>query len=272
MTAAGRPSLAVAFLGTPAFSATILKALAATPHRIVRVFTQPDRPRGRGMRPTPSPVGRAADDLGLPLVKLAAGAHGRLTALLQEDRPDVIVTAAWAGLVRQAARSAARLAAINVHASLLPRWRGAAPIERAIMAGDEVTGITIIHMSDNLDEGHILLARAQPIPEDKDAGWLRCRLADLGAEALVEALDLLAGGLAPRTPQPAGGVTIARKLTAADERIDWKQPARMIRDQIRAMAPKPGAYFELSGGRVIVTRAEVRGVKETPRIRPNPAR
>lgn len=260
MTSARQDGLSVAFIGTPEFAATILAALTGSHHRVQRVITQPDRPRGRGMRMIPTPVAVVAERLGLPLTKLPPNAHGPLTALLAAERPDVIVTAAWAGMIRAAARAQARLAALNVHASLLPRWRGAAPIERAIMAGDELTGVTIIYMGDELDAGDMLIAREEPVPADVDGGWLRCQLAGLGAGLLIEALDLLSAGAAPRIGQPDQGVTIARKLTSLDERIDWKQPAPAIRNQIRALAPKPGAYLLHNGSRVIVTRAEVEHV------------
>lgn len=252
-----RPGLSVVFIGTPEFAAATLAGLCDSPHQVQRVLTQPGGRRGRGLRRTASPVALAALELGLAVDEVGRREHSRIAALLADTQPDVLVCVAWGGLLRKAALAAPRLAAINLHPSLLPRWRGAAPIERALLAGDRVTGLTVIHMDSELDSGDIILSAAEPIPDGVDAGYMRSRLARRGGELLVQALDLLAQGAAPRIPQGQAGLTWAPKLTADDEMICWQQAAQTTVNRVRALSPQPGARFVHAGSPVIVTRAAV---------------
>ena len=229
-------SLRVVFMGTPEFAVPAFNAIRAAGHEIVRACTQPPRPAGRGGRTRASPVHRAAD---------AAGVAVRAPASLEGEtlpEADVAVVAAYGRLLPPAILAAPRRGCLNIHASLLPRWRGAAPIPRAIMAGDARTGITIMRMDAGLDTGPMLLRRAIPIGE-ADAGALHDRLAALGAETILEALATDP----PEVPQPPEGATWARKLTRADEAIDWRRPADALARQVRALCPRPGARFSVGG-------------------------
>ena len=230
-------SLRVVFMGTPDFAAPSLDAIRAAGHRILRVYTRPPRPAGRGRRPRPSPVHRAA---------AAAGLDVRTPASLEgETLPagvDAVVTVAYGVLLPPSVLAAPRRGCLNVHASLLPRWRGAAPIQHAIMAGDAETGVSVMLMDEGLDTGPVLLRRAVAI-DGADAGALHDRLAALGAEAIVEAL----AHAPPAIPQPARGATRARKIGPADETVDWTRPAVEIERQVRALSPRPGARFSAAG-------------------------
>ena len=226
----------VAFAGTPEFAVPTLLALMRSPHELVGVLTQPDRPRGRGRHLGPSPV-KAAVGASAPLAQPLTLRSPDDQAQLAQWRPDVLVVVAYGLLLPKAVLAIPRLGCVNVHASLLPRWRGAAPVERALLAGDETTGITIMLMDEGLDTGPILLQRPLAIaPEDTGAS-LRAKLAALGAPLLLEALQgLTEGTLRPR-PQPAEGVTHARKLQKSEALIDWRHGAAQIERQIRALQP-----------------------------------
>ncbi len=230
-------SLRLVFMGTPAFALPAFEALRAAGHRIARAYTQPPRPAGRGRRARPGAVARAAH---------AAGVETRWPESLKDETLppglDAAVVCAYGLMLPERVLAAPRRGCLNIHASLLPRWRGAAPIARAVMAGDAETGITIVRMDAGLDTGPMLLRRAVPAA-GADAGALHDRLAALGAEAIIEAL---AGDYA-ETPQPAAGATYARKLERADLLIDWRRPAAEIARQARALAPRPGARFALDG-------------------------
>lgn len=229
-------SLRVVFMGTAAFAVPALEAIRAAGHDIVGVYSQPPRPAGRGGRPRPGPVLRAA---------AAAGLDVRTPATLRDaDLPtaDAVVVAAYGLLLPPHVLAAPPRGCLNVHASLLPRWRGAAPIQRAIMAGDAETGISIMLMDAGLDTGPVLLRRAIPVA-GADAGVLHDRLAALGACMIVDALE----GDFPPVPQPADGATYAHKLERADEAIDWTWPAAEIARQVRALSPRPGARFAVDG-------------------------
>lgn len=247
--------LSVIFIGTPEFAVPSLQALAASSHRVTCVVTAADRPSGRGLKAVSSPVGAAADTLGIPVVKMAPRDSASLACVLSSIGPDVCVVVAWGGILNARSLAAPRVAALNLHASLLPRYRGAAPIERALMAGEKVTGVTVMYMVEALDAGDILLQHEVEIPEDADAGQMRRLLAAAGAGLLVLSVDLLAAGAAGRTPQDAGLVSWAPKLGPADERISWHAEASEVANRVRALSPSPGAHFVCRGQRVKVLSA-----------------
>jgi methionyl-tRNA formyltransferase len=230
----------IAFTGTPEFAVPTLLALMRSPHQLVGVLTQPDRPRGRGQRLSPSPV-KAALDPSVPVAQPAKLRSAEELADLAAWRPDVLVVVAYGLILPRAVLDIPRLGCVNVHASLLPRWRGAAPVERALLAGDATTGVTIMNMDEGLDTGPILLQRAVAIDPSDTGVSLRARLAELGAPLLLEALQgLAAGTLSPR-PQPPEGITYARKLEKSEAPIDWSRPAAEIERRVRALQPWPVA-------------------------------
>ena len=230
------PSLRVAFAGTPQFALPVLLALLHSQHRVVGVLTQPDRPRGRGRHLAPSPVKLAAH-LQVPVAQPATLKTPADWAPLVDWGPDVLVVVAYGLLLPQPVLDLPPLGCLNVHASLLPRWRGAAPIERALLAGDAETGLTIMRMEAGLDTGPILLQRHVAIDAGDSGGSLRDRLADLSGPLLLEALDGLSKGTLVARPQPTEGVTYARKLEKHEALIDWRRPAAEIERQIRALQP-----------------------------------
>lgn len=247
----------VGFAGTPAFAATVLAALIDAGFDVPLVLTQPDRPQGRGLRHEPSPVKRLALERGIPVQQPASLAGEPARAMLAAAGIEVLAVAAYGLLLPQAILSVPREGCINVHASLLPRWRGAAPIERAILAADEVTGATIMQMDAGLDTGSILAAVRVAIGACDTAGTLGSRLAATGAQALVAVLHRLAAGeLVPRTPQPATGATYAPKIRGPEAAIDWNATAEAIDRHIRAFNPAPGAFASFDGRIVKVWQAE----------------
>ncbi|MDR2092024.1 MAG: methionyl-tRNA formyltransferase [Azoarcus sp.] len=239
--------LRVAFAGTPKFAATALEAIIASGHAVPLVLTQPDRPAGRGMKPTPSAVKACAlaHELGIdqPERLHTEAQRARLTA----SRPDVLVVAAYGLILPPEVLALPRLGCLNIHASLLPRWRGAAPIQRAIEAGDRETGITIMQMDAGLDTGPILLRRPIAIDSGDTAASLHDKLARLGAEAIVEALARLAAGDLPAEPQPAEGATYARKISRAEAGLDWRRTGTELARAVRAFDPYPGAFGQIRG-------------------------
>lgn len=242
----------VIFMGTPDFSVPVLEALAAK-HDVVAVYSQPPRPAGRGKKERPSPVHARAEALGIkvrtPLNFKAEEDRAALAAL----NADVAVVVAYGLILPQAVLDAPRHGCLNIHASLLPRWRGAAPIHRAIMAGDAETGICIMQMEAGLDTGPVLLREATPIGETETTGVLHDRLSVMGARMILEALDRLET-LTPE-PQPEAGVTYASKIDKAEARIDWSRPAPELVRQINGLSPSPGAWCEIAGERVKILRA-----------------
>lgn len=237
----------VVFMGTPEFSVPVLEALARV-HEVVCVYSQPPRPAGRGKKDRPSPVQAKAEALGLPVrhpVSLkGAEAQAEFAAL----GADVAVVVAYGLILPQAVLDAPRHGCLNIHASLLPRWRGAAPIHRAIMAGDAETGICIMQMEAGLDTGPVLLHEATPIAAEETTGALHDRLSAMGARLILQALDRMAD-LVPQ-PQPDVGVTYASKIDKAEARIDWSRPAVEVDRLIRGLSPHPGAWCEVAGERV----------------------
>lgn len=243
----------VVFMGTPEFAVPTLDALVAAGHDVVAVYSQPPRPAGRGKKLQPSPVHLAAERHGLPVLTPVSLKGADEQAAFAAHGADVAVVAAY-GLILPAAILAAPVkGCLNVHGSLLPRWRGAAPVQRAILAGDVHTGITIMQMERGLDTGPMLATVATPVA-GKTAGELTAELATLGADLMVRVL----ADLASFTPevQPEAGVTYAAKIDKAESRLDFAQPAEQVERQVRAFAPTPGAFFELEGERYRVLAAQ----------------
>ncbi|MDE2435639.1 MAG: methionyl-tRNA formyltransferase [Sphingomonadales bacterium] len=244
----------VIFMGTPDFAVPALEALVEAGHEVVAAYSQPPRPAGRGKQLMPSPVQRKAEELGIavrtPLTLRDLEAQADFAAL----EADVAVVAAYGLILPRAVLDAPRHGCLNVHASLLPRWRGAAPVQRAILAGDSVTGVTIMQMEAGLDTGPMLAVARTPV-EHKTAGELTAELAEIGARLMVE---VLAGLPAHHpNPQPELGATYAKKVDKAESRIDFTHDAEQVERQVRAFAPAPGAWFELDGERYRVLKAEV---------------
>jgi len=253
----------LAFMGTPDFAVAALDALIAAGHDIAAVYCQPPRQAGRGHKLQPSPVQRRAEEAGLQVrhpVKLTPEECAGIAAL----DLDIAVVAAYGLLLPPALLDAPRFGCINIHASLLPRWRGAAPIERAILAGDGETGVTIMRMEKGLDTGPMLLSERVPIAPHAIAAGLRGDLAALGARLVLRALDAIET-LEPR-PQPEEGVTYAPKIQREEARLDWREPADALERRVRAFAPAPGAWFSGGGERIRVLRAAVEA--QAPNVPP----
>ena len=245
------------FAGTPEFAERSLAGLLDAGHQVALVLTQPDRPSGRGMRPAQSAVKRLALERGLEVFQPATLKDPASLRRIVEAQPDVLVVAAYGLLLPPPVLDCAPAGALNVHASLLPRWRGAAPIQRAILAGDAESGITIMKMDPGLDSGPTLAQRAIAITDLDDAGTLHDRLAALGAEMIVAALSELESGRAVYTPQPTTGVTYARKIDKSESILDWSRPAEELARAVRAFRPAPGASTTLDGTSVKIWQAHV---------------
>ncbi|MEO5329915.1 MAG: methionyl-tRNA formyltransferase [Magnetococcus sp. THC-1_WYH] len=241
------PPFRVVFMGTPDFAVPSLAALMAGPDHVVGVLTQPDRPSGRGMRLQPSPVKQYALGQGLSVYQPETLRHPDSLSLLQRLEPDLVVVTAYGLILPPAILSVPRQGCINVHASLLPRWRGAAPLQRAILAGDRETGVTIMMMEAGLDTGPILAMESTPLDDTMTYGRLHDQLAQQGADLLATTLMALKGQTIRPYSQPEDGVTMAQKLTREEEWIDWTQGASIIHRQIRALNPWPGARSLFQG-------------------------
>ncbi|MGN6025547.1 methionyl-tRNA formyltransferase [Alcaligenes faecalis] len=245
----------IVFAGTPDFARIALEALLAQGFDVPLVMTQPDRPAGRGMKLSPSPVKQAAVNANIPVLQPHSlrldgkypeeAAQARQTLL--DLQPDLMVVAAYGLILPKWTLELPRYGCFNIHASLLPRWRGAAPIQRAIQAGDAATGITIMQMDEGLDTGDMLVRRELVIRDDHSAATLHDDLAQLGAQALLEALQQVRDGTLQATPQPEEGVTYAEKLSKAESVLDLSQPAKELERRIRAFDPVPGSTLSLSG-------------------------
>lgn len=246
-------SLRVVYCGTPDFAVPALEALARLDEiggetlELVAAYTQPDRPSGRGKKLTASPVKQAALELGLPVEQPLNLKDEAAQARLAEHRPDLLVVAAYGLILPPAVLEMPRLGAINIHASLLPRWRGAAPINRAIEAGDAETGITIMQMEAGLDTGPMWLKRIEPIHPEDTAATLHDRLAPLGAQALIEALPAIIRGEGAPEPQDDAQACYAAKLAKPEAKVDWREPAELIERRVRAFNPWPVAQTTLDG-------------------------
>jgi methionyl-tRNA formyltransferase len=246
----------IVFAGTPQFAVPSLTALVDHGHQVVAVYSQPDRPSGRGRKLAASPVKRAAVAFGLPVMQPETLRDPAAQGALHVLQPDLMVVVAYGLLLPPPVLATPRLGCVNVHASLLPRWRGAAPIQRAILAGDAQTGVTIMRMERGLDTGPLYLTRVTPIAASESAGSLHDRLCTLGAEALMEALPgILSGSLHP-SPQDDAQANYASKLTKEEAIIDWSAPATTIERQIRAFDPWPVAETGLDGATLRVWAAE----------------
>jgi methionyl-tRNA formyltransferase len=249
-------------MGTPAFAAPVLSEIIGQGHEVAAVYTRAPKPGGRrGLAPTPSPVHAAALRFGLPVATPTSLRLEAEAAALAAFAPEAIVVVAYGLILPRAILDIPPLGCLNLHASLLPRWRGAAPIERAIMAGDAETGVMVMKMEEGLDTGPVALSERIAIAPEATAGELRDKLALIGADLMARALAALARGALDFTPQPGEGATYAQKIDKAEARIDWTRPACALHDLIRALAPVPGAFFEADLGkgpeRIKILRAKV---------------
>jgi len=242
----------LAFLGTPDFALAALAAIVAAGHEIACVYSQPPAPRGRGHALKPSPVQAFAEAHGLPVRTPASMRDPAEIEAFRALGLDAAVVVAFGQILPVQVLEAPRRGAFNLHASLLPRWRGAAPIQRAIMAGDRITGVQVMRMTEGLDEGPVLATATIRIDALETAGSLHDRLAAAGADLIVRALADIEAGRAVETPQPTEGVTYAKKIRPREARLDWTRPAEEIDRRIRGLSPFPGAWFELHGERATV--------------------
>jgi methionyl-tRNA formyltransferase len=252
----------LAFLGTPDIAAACLKAVAAAGHEVAAVYAQPPAPRGRGQALRPSPVQALADALSLPVRTPASMRDPAEIEAFRALGLDAAVVVAYGQILPREVLEAPRLGAFNLHASLLPRWRGAAPIQRAIMAGDAETGVQVMRMTEGLDEGPILSTARLAIAPDETAGTLHDRMAKVGADLLAATLADIAAGRAIETPQADEGATYAKKISARTARLRWTRPAAELDCKIRGLSPFPGAWFQAPGPRgpvrvkALLSRAE----------------
>ncbi len=248
--------LRAVFMGTPDFAVPCLDRLVADGHDVAAVVTQPDRPKGRGQKLAPSPVKEAAVGYGLPVLQPEKIRTAEFLTELAVFRPDVVVVVAFGQFLPKELLVLPPLGCVNVHASLLPRYRGAAPIHWAVMNGETTTGVTTMHMDIGMDSGDMILKAEIAIGPDDTTGEVHDRLKELGAAVLSETLARLADGTAPRTPQDGAAATYAPLLTRAVERIDWNRPAATVHNQVRGLSPWPGAYCLHAGRTLKVWRSE----------------
>ena len=237
--------LRIIFMGTPDFAVPTLRAILEAGHEVVAVYSQPPRAAGRGMALRKSPVQQAAEETGLAVLTPERLKSAEESARFASLTPDVAVVVAYGLILPKPILGAPKYGALNLHASLLPRWRGAAPINRAIMAGDTETGVAVMRITEGLDAGPVCLEARAPIGADETAGELHDALATRGARLMVHALSALEGGELDCRPQAEGGVTYAEKIDPAETRIDWSRPAREVHNLIRGLSPYPGAWFEI---------------------------
>ncbi|MBO0332349.1 methionyl-tRNA formyltransferase [Sneathiella sp. CAU 1612] len=242
--------LRLAFMGTPMFSAHILTALIGSPHEVACVYSQPPRPAGRGKKLVPSAVHQLANSEGVPVRTPVSLKSPEVQAEFADLKLDVAIVVAYGLILPSAILDAPKFGCLNLHASLLPRWRGAAPIQRAIMAGDEETGIAVMQMEAGLDTGPVLSETRVPINAETTAGSLHDVLAETGAELLLRTLARLEAPDLVATPQSSEGVTYAEKISKSEAKIDWRRSAIELDRHIRGLNPAPGAYFEYQGQRI----------------------
>jgi methionyl-tRNA formyltransferase len=250
-------SLRIAFAGTPQFALPALRALLASPHRVVGVLTQPDRPAGRGRELRASPVKLLALEAGVPVAQPATLKTPEGRSALHGWSPDLIVVVAYGLILPLAVLTLPRMGCLNIHGSLLPRWRGAAPIQRAILAGDSETGVSIMQLEEGLDTGPVLLERRHPIGMHDTAGDLHDALSELGAGALLEAIEGFAAGELAPCAQPTEGVTYAAKLEKSEAMMNWSRSAAALDRQVRAFNPWPIAETRFAGETLRLLRAQV---------------
>jgi methionyl-tRNA formyltransferase len=242
----------IVFMGSPEFAVPSLNALVEARHEVVAAYCQPPRPAGRGKAERKTAVHERAEELGIEVRTPRTLRDEEQQALFRALDADLAVVAAYGLILPKAILEAPKAGSINVHASLLPHWRGAAPIQRAILAGDEISGVTLMQMDEGLDTGPMLARQTLDI-RDKNAGQVTEEIATLGARVLIEWLD----NPTPAEPQPIAGATYAKKIDKAEARIDWRQPAAQIERQVRAFNPMPGAWFEANGERIKLLEAAV---------------
>ena len=247
----------VVFMGTPAFALPSLRALHEAGHEIVAVYSQPPRPAGRGQKETPSPVHAFALENNIPVFTPTSLKTPEAQAQFAAHKADVAVVAAYGLLLPKPILEAYPHGCINVHPSLLPRWRGAAPIQRTVMAGDDTTGVCIMQMDEGLDTGDVILMQDGLAVGPMDAGALHDMLSQLAGPLLLLALEAIAKGTAKRTPQAAEGVTYAKKISKEEARIDWSRSASELYNHIRGLCPTPGAYCMINGENVKIFKAEL---------------
>ena len=248
--------LRLVFFGTPEFAVPTLARLAEGRHRVVAAVSQPDRPRGRGRKPSPSPVAAAAERLGIAALRTESAAGADFAAELAALEPDLGVVVAFGQFLPKRVRELPRAGyLINAHASLLPRHRGAAPIARAILAGDAETGISVMRVEREMDAGPVALVRRTPIGPDETAGELEARLAALAADAIEAAVELVASNRIEWTEQDPARASFAPKLGPDDARLDWAEPAAALARRVRALSPRPGAFASYAGERLRILRA-----------------
>lgn len=247
----------ILFMGTPEFAVPSLNALLGAGHTVCGVFTQPDKPKNRGMKLLPSPVKVCALSHEIPVFQPAKMRDGEALGYLRELDPELIVVAAYGKILPSEILDYPARGCINVHSSLLPKYRGAAPINWAILNGETVTGVTIMHMAPALDAGDIISQASTPIGADETAPMLTARLAELGAELLVSAVEAIGAGTAARTPQDEAGSTYAPMLSRELSPMDWNKPARTLHDQVRGLLPWPAAVAEFGGIRCKVFSTDI---------------
>lgn len=250
-------TLRLAFMGSPTFALPALAGLIEAGHEIACVYSQPPRPAGRGKQDRPTPVHAFAAERGLEVRTPKSLKRAEEQDAFAALKLDAAIVVAYGLILPKAILDAPRLGAFNLHGSLLPRWRGAAPIQRAIMAGDRVTGVQVMRMEEGLDTGPVLATAETPIDVEDNTSTLHDRLAALGAGLLIDTLAKIERGEAIETPQSEAGVTYAHKITPAETRIDWTRPARELDWMIRGLAPSPGAWCELNGARIKVLHTRV---------------
>ncbi len=254
----------LAFMGSPEFSVSPLRAIGKAGHDIAAVYCQPPRPAGRGQNNRPCPVHTVAQEMNVPIMTPVNFREQYVVDAFAALSLDVAIISAYGIILPKKILEVPRLGCINIHASLLPRWRGAAPIQNAIRAGDKNTGITIMQMDEGLDTGPILLAKSTPISDETTGETLHQSLAELGSTLIVKTLRNLESGALTPTPQPQIGVTYASKLNSKDSRLNWARPATELERQIRAFNPWPGSWFEYDGARIKIISAETNGLNGQP--------
>jgi methionyl-tRNA formyltransferase len=255
----------IVFVGAGAIGLPTLQALLKSEHEVVGVVTQPDKPVGRAQSMEPTPIKKAMQGTAVLILQPAKIKDQQAIEQIRALKPDVIVVMAYGQILPRVVLEIPEIACLNLHASLLPRWRGAAPIQAAIAAGDQETGITVMYMDEGLDTGDILLQRTIDIRPDETGGSLHDRLAQIAPDALLESLRMLAKGSPPRIPQDNNVATYAPKLKREDGKIDWSQPAETIERKIRAFNPWPGAFMEIGGQNLKIFSAAVVDVHGEPR-------
>lgn len=247
----------IVYMGTSVFAVPSLQSLITSRHQVVGVVSQPDRPRGRGKRISPTPVKKIAQQHGIPVYQPARIKEPDAIQQIKSWQPELIVVVSYGQIIPPEILEYPAAGCINVHASLLPRYRGAAPIQRALMDGEKISGITTMFMDEGLDTGDIILQLDVPIKDEYDHGQLEAILAEKGALLLGETIDQVENGTAPRIPQNHELASYASRITREDEKIDWSQPAESIHNQIRALSPRPGAWTNLGKYKTKIYKSRV---------------